>query len=311
MFNGYGVLTLDGDHLDISYRRPEEWPNMTPQGSIKSFTFEMGDPETGPVFQLGIISPLDSEPLDWPNSIDPPHFHGTDQFRVISSGTWHVANHSLSAGTFVFQESGLRYSEHPGEGGAAWIMLVLGDRRGARPTLVRDAHRETLINTGSTNDKPLADDETYPHPAGPRGVAAIATSEGPCQRCYRVGSFAALAARARPGQPAQVSGLLGDRDSGPVTLVARCAPGLALSPPSLCASERLLLISGGSCRIGDREYRAGDIRIQCGGDLLPAIIAGPEGLDITCVVADRRAAVTAEGGASVPCWDWSAARLAG
>ena len=73
MFNGYGVLTLDGDHLDISYRRPEEWPNMTPQGSIKSFTFEMGDPETGPVFQLGIISPT-ANPWTGPTALTRPIF---------------------------------------------------------------------------------------------------------------------------------------------------------------------------------------------------------------------------------------------
>ncbi|MFA5494327.1 MAG: hypothetical protein WC247_06085 [Porticoccaceae bacterium] len=291
MFNGYGVLELGSDYLDLSYRRPEEWPLMTPQGSIKSFTFEMGDPESGPVFQLGLISPLESEPLDWPNSIDPPHFHGTDQFRVISGGEWSLANKTMGAGSFAFQESGLRYSEHPGKGGAAWVMLVLGDRRGARPTLVREAHKETLINTGSGNDRPLADDEVYPHPAGPRGIAAIATSEGPCERGYRLGSFAALARGVQDHKPALVSGVLGDRDRGPVALVVKAAPGCRVSAASTCGSERFLVVSGGSCRIGDREYVAGDMRIQGAYREMPEIVSGADGLEATWIIADRRARI--------------------
>src|SRR3546814_6907980 len=88
MFEGRGRLALEGDHLDISYRRPDTWPNMTPGGSIKAHTFNLGDPEAGPNIQLGIMSTVDGERLDWPHSIDPPHHHGSDQFRVISQGEW-------------------------------------------------------------------------------------------------------------------------------------------------------------------------------------------------------------------------------
>lgn len=310
MFNGYGVLALDSDHLDLSYHRSEEWPSLTPQGAIKSFTFEMGDPDTGPLVQLGLIGHLDSEPLDWPNSIDPPHYHGTDQFRVIPGGQWQLADKTLNAGSFAFQESGLRYSEHPGEGGAAWILLVLGDRRGARPTILREAHKETLINTGSTNDKPLTDEEIYPHPAGSKGIAAIATSEGPCERGYRVGSFGELAERANGEKLVLVSGVFGEKDSGPVALIMKSAPDCLVSAASTSDSERLLLVSGGSCRIGDKQYRAGDLRIQRAGDTLPEIVSGPDGLEATCVLADRRAVVDIAEQKGEFHWTWTA-QLAG
>jgi len=225
---------------------------------------------------------------------------------VISGGQWQLADKTLNAGSFAFQESGLRYSEHPGAGGAAWIMLVLGDKRGARPTILREAHKDTLINTGSTNDRPLAGEEVYPHPAGSKGIAAIATSEGPCERGYRLGSFADLARRRGESKLAVISGVFGEKDSGPVALIMKSGPDSVVSAASTSDTERFLLVSGGSCRIGGREYRAGDMRIQRAGDSLPAIVSGPEGLDATCVVADRRAVVDVEGPEGEFQWTWEA-----
>ena len=57
MFDGKDVLTLDGDHLDITFRAEEAWPSMTPAGSIKYHAFGIGDPQSGPVVQLGCPPP--------------------------------------------------------------------------------------------------------------------------------------------------------------------------------------------------------------------------------------------------------------
>jgi hypothetical protein len=285
VFNGYEKLSLDSDHLDISYRRPNEWPSLTPLGSIKSFTFAIGDVEVGPVIQLGMVTAVEGEVLDWPNNIDPPHFHGSDQFRVVVDGEWNLINKPMKPGSFSFQESGLRYREHPGEGGAACTMLVVGDRRGIRPTILRAADRANLINTGSVNDKPLGEAEVYPHPTGPKGVAAINTSQGPCERGYLFGSFANM-----PSDVAvsTLTGVFGDVDAGPVAHLLRCEANTDVLPESICATELLLLISGGSCRMGDQEYRAGDLRVQRADTPMPAVISGADGLNATLIIADRR-----------------------
>lgn len=300
MFDGYGVLAMSGDHLDISYRDADPWPDMTPQGSIKSFTFALGDEERGPVIQMGLITRLDSEPLDWAHVVDPPHYHGTDQFRVVSAGRWSLADKTLEAGSFAFQESGLRYREHPEGDDPAWIFLALGDRRGTKPTILRDADREQLINTGSANDRPLGGDEIYPHPAGPKGIAAIDTSLGKCQRGYLVARFDQLPVERGV---ASARGTFGDADVGPVTHMIRARGVEQLLPAAVCDTERLVLITSGSCRIGDRSYRAGDIRIQRGGTVMPEWQSGEDGVAATLLVADRRAPLSAfEPGQSLPAW---------
>src|SRR3546814_3895009 len=61
MFQGHAGLSMEGDHLDISYNRPEEWPKLTPSGSIRAFIFNVGDAIVGPCFQLGLIRPVAGE----------------------------------------------------------------------------------------------------------------------------------------------------------------------------------------------------------------------------------------------------------
>src|SRR3546814_6371411 len=114
---------------------------MTPGVSIKAHTFNLGDPGAGPNIQLGIMSTVDGERLDWPHSIDPPHHHGSDQFRVISQGEWTLAGKRQSAGEYSFQEAGRIYREHPPEGASAWMLLVMGDKRGTESTLDRKSTR--------------------------------------------------------------------------------------------------------------------------------------------------------------------------
>lgn len=305
MFDGRGILTLEGDHLDLSFGDCQQWPSLTPGGSIRHYSFDIGDSVVGPVVMLGAIVPVEGEMLDWEHSIDPPHFHGSDQFRVIPKGEWILANKPIKAGGFAFQESGLRYREHPGGDGAAWTMLVVGDRRGIRPTVMRQADRDNLIDTGSEYDRPLAEQEVYPHPAGPRGIAAIATTAGPCERGYLWGRLDALGNGQNSGA---LSGVFGDAEGGPLAHLLKGSPGQPLLPEVTYATELLLIVTDGSCRIGDHEYRGGDIRLQAAQAPMPAIVAGPNGAEVTLIVADRRALPQADHGA-LPAWAHDGQRL--
>src|SRR5271163_5224893 len=113
MFKGNQGLSLERGPIDISYRDPGAWPDMTPGGTIKALTFDFGDPVAGPSVQLGLIRPMEGETLDWKHGRDPVHHHGSDQFRVISGGEWDLAGRTISAGGYAFQEAGWVYQEHP------------------------------------------------------------------------------------------------------------------------------------------------------------------------------------------------------
>src|ERR1700757_421869 len=131
MFDAHGTLTLGASHVDFSYSRPEGWLPMTPSGSIKPHVIDLGGDVAGPVIQVGIIKPIEGEALDWRHSVDPLHFHGSDQFRTTVEGDWVLAGRKVPSGTFSLQEAGIVYQESPAGDGAAKVFLVMGDRRGA------------------------------------------------------------------------------------------------------------------------------------------------------------------------------------
>ncbi|ETB35873.1 hypothetical protein N602_25755 [Mycobacterium avium subsp. hominissuis 10-5606] len=280
MFDGQNVLSIEGDHLDLSYRAEDTWPSMTPAGSIKNYTFGIGDPQAGPLVQLGLVTSKPEEPLDWRHVVDPPHFHGSDQFRVLAGGEWNVGGRPLHTGDFMFQEAGKVYREHPASDDPAWIVLVIGDRRGALPTIMAEADKETLID-GGENFR-AAEAENYAHPAGPKGIADIDTSEGRCTRGYLSGSVSALAA----GVPLEAT--FGDSEVGPSVRLVHAIPGETIAAPRVCGTEQFLVITGGSVTIGSDEYLPGDMRVQRADELMPALVAGPGGCQLTLVVADRR-----------------------
>ncbi|BCQ07400.1 hypothetical protein JMUB5695_00821 [Mycobacterium heckeshornense] len=248
MFDGRNVLELDGDHLDISFRRGQEWPSMTPAGSIKNYTFGLGDASAGPLVQLGLVRTLAEEPLDWRHVIDPPHFHGSDQFRVLDGGEW--------------------------------IVLVIGDRRGALPTIIRDADRETLILGGEYFR--AADASAYAHPAGPKGIPAVNTSAGRCARGYLGGALRDI------GETQRLTGTFGDTEVGPSVEMYCAAAHNVVRSVGVCATERFLVVIGGDVAIGDDHYIVGDMRIQRADAPMAPIVAGPNGCELTLLTADRR-----------------------
>src|SRR3546814_19512647 len=105
MFQGHAGLSMEGDHLDISYNRPEEWPKLTPSVSLRAFIFNVGDAVVGPCFQLGLIRRVEGEMLDWRPGFDPPPHHGRDQSRVILTDRWTLADGRLKAGDFAERKS--------------------------------------------------------------------------------------------------------------------------------------------------------------------------------------------------------------
>jgi hypothetical protein len=300
---GYGNLELQGDHLDLSYRDPAAWPSLTPGGSIRSFTFDFGDPTAGPSVQLGLMTPVEGEALDWKHAIDPVHHHGSDQFRVISGGEWNLAGKPITAGGYAFQESGWVYQEHPGPGGAAWVALVMGDRRGTPSTLRFARDRDTLFAAGADYGEPPPGSPPYPHPAGPKGIAAIATTAGFCEKGYLLGTIADLA---EDETAPTMTGLLGDATVGPVVHLLKSGSNDAAIPACTYPTELLLIVVRGSCRVGPTEYRGGDLRVQQADAAMEPLVGGPDGLEAVLIVADRRARPVPTANAAPPDWMFDA-----
>jgi len=293
VFQGHGGLTIEGDHLDFSYADRDAWPRLTEKGSLRAFIFGIGDAQAGPMIQLGLVSIREDEPLDWRHSIDPLHHHGSDQFRTLMRGQWSLAGRKLNPGDYSFQEAGMVYQEHP-IAPENWMMLVMGDRRGNQATIATSKDAQTVFEYDEIYGAPV-EGKPYPLPEGDRGTAAIATTAGSCVRGFVNGRGDALA------DDGVVSGLLGDAMAGPAVHMLKAAPGEVVIPASRWDTELLIAVVGGSVRIGDTTYVAGEIRVQREGASLPLVRGADEGAQVVLVRGDRRAAAHfAEGRA--PAW---------
>lgn len=242
-------------------------------------------------------SNVEGETLDWTNKVDPVHYHGTDQFRVVPGGDWVLAGHPLSQGSYSFQEAGWTYQEHPAHG-EAWTILVLGDRRGSLATLKRKSDENGLIET--VYGQPVYTGGDYPHPAGPKGIAAVSTTQGPCERGYIFGRIEDLKSL-KPAAPA-LTGLLGDETTGPVIHVLKAESQSVAIPSCTYETELFLAVTKGASRIGEVDYQRGDLRLQKAGTTLPEVTAGADGFEGILVVADRRASPVFDVADAAPPW---------
>jgi hypothetical protein len=290
MFRGHNGLELTGDSLKISFRESEKWPQLTPGGTIRAYIFDIGDEASGPNIQLGNIQPMPDEKLDWRHSIDPLHHHGSDQFRVMLRGEWKLAGRAMPTATWSFQDSGMVYQEHPRGETLTSMLLLMGDRRGVLSTTAIKKDEDTKFRYGEIYDV-LPDDKPYPHPAGDRGIAAIATSAGSARQGFVWGDF----------DDAPSCGLLGDAETGPIVFMLVGKPGEVVIPPCSTGTEMVLAVAEGSAQVGDETYLSAELRVQTADRSMPAVVAGSAGLKATLILGDRRAPIIVEQGKR-PSW---------
>ena len=280
------------DHLDLSFDRPEEWPPSELK-SLRGGRFRIGDAEAGPVVTFVRASKVAGEYLDWKHEIDPLHFHGTDQFRLLLGGRWTTAREPYRPGSFGFQESGRVYQEHPGDDHRACLLLVYGDRRGEPATITLAVDRDVIEARGATEivGAPVAGAGDYAHPAGRKGVAAVRTTAGPAPGGHFVSSFAASAGWSEVAEGVEgFGGAWGDEAVGPLVCILRASPNKSVIPAMSWATEIMLVTGRGSCQVGGDDYHSGEFRVQKSDTEVGAVVAGPDGFEGVLLVADRRAA---------------------
>lgn len=121
-------------------------------------------------------------------------------------------------------------------------------------------------------------------------LPSVATTIGSCRHGFLLGSFDANDGKRELGEGVQVTASMwGDRASGPVMLMIKGEAGATVIPGFTSATETMCVLASGSCRIGATSYNFGDLRIQAADLHQEEVTAGPEGVELMLLIADRRA----------------------
>lgn len=287
MFQAVGHA-LEGDHLDLSFHDPSSWTRAGEEIDIPNQWFVVGDPESGPTIMLGAMPAF---PADlWFDT----HYHGSDQFRAVIKGEYLLQSHRMAAGDFGYQESGRTYRE--GVSGSAtngtWLFAMHGTWRGARATRVKSNGTFELPELADNQLDRFAelDDPCWEGvPGGPRGIVALETSLETTKAGYAWGSFDDTEGwRAIADGVVAMGGAFGLQETGPILFTVHAAANCVALPAATYGTEIVCALIRGSAQIGDKHYRAGDVRVQKAGVPLDAVVSGPDGLDLVFLVADRR-----------------------
>lgn len=275
-----GGFCLDQGHLRISFAERKGWVTQEAYGNVETPPMiSLGDPKSGPVISLS-LHPGGPGPA----YRTPTHYHGTDQFRMILKGRAEraISRLKLEARQFAFQEAGMPYREGFGGDDVVWAMLIRGDRRGsAAAAPAADSSERTA------EPAPAMASE---NPGGPAGIPSVATTFGACRNGFLLGSLDMKDGWRGLGEGVQVAASMwGDRASGPLMLMIKGEPGATVIPAFTSATETMCVLAAGSCRIGGAKYELGDLRIQAADAQQEEVTAGPEGVELILLVADRRA----------------------
>jgi hypothetical protein len=293
-FSSVGGLSLDEGHLDLSFRDQGSWMKMEHAGHAIATPQMMfvGDPEAGPLLSVNAVGGGEEGVKTF------THFHGSDQFRIILRGVEQSVNRAtFGPGQFAFQEAGMPYKEGVGGRDEVWALVIVGDRRGAAATMpLGDNGTYKSVPENMTPEEQLAASEGYAmfnemakrNPGGPKGIPSVATTLGTRRGGMVKASFADRDGwlRFAPGIEA-AAGCWGDRTSGPAQVMLTVEPGRVAVPRLTAATEMITVVVDGSCEIGASSYACGDMRIQAAGSPQDAVVAGPNGVELVFIVADR------------------------
>lgn len=275
-------------YTDLSFRETADWGDLPYPGTTggKINTLLLGDSKAGPLVALAYMPPMD-EPLKRGTA----HGHESDNWRITLLGESHMGPSTYGPGQFRFQTGGQPYGADDYAAGpeGGYHLVMFGDRRGFPIQPVKQELREVIGKQNEAAAAALGIEVPDPYPADERGLV---TNLAEPDKAGKVESSFADAAdwpELAPGVRA-AAGLFGHREVGPLLLLLQCGPGTTALPAASHGTEVLFMVVAGSGRIGDVDYALGDLRLHDAGAPLPEVVAGPDGLSLYALFADRRGA---------------------
>ena len=273
---------IEGDLNDT-----EGWMTPNPAGfeGMRQAMFLLGDPKTGPAILF-----TDREP--GPEAGIRAHHHRAGTFRIMIGEEPKQIKHAgrwMGFGDFFAIDSKVMYAERLGS--VHHLSLVMeADRRGsvslfAKEDLAQVAQTfKDRVKSGFGFDWPVWERDEDATPS--KFVTTFA--ETPERFASIPGSLDDDTWTVLSDGSAVAAVFLEGPEDGPLVVMTRNAPNAVEAPAGAYASDRLRLILQGDCRIGDRTYGAGQLRITAAGVSDEAIVHGPSGSTQLLILADRR-----------------------
>lgn len=292
MFELWGATHVADSYADLGFRSTAGWLQLEGRRGPEMTFVLLGDEQRGPAIGL-FASPPGSD------ATSSAHASASDNLRAPLLGEITIDHVRYQPGDFRFQRA---WSTYPGDNRSSgphggWELMLLGDRRGARVHLTGGApNAEVECATrvqGEIADffglaRDLFSDDPDDAPETPSLVTTLGevTPTGELngsfadQECYLPVSDNARAAFA----------LLGERDVGPLVVLASTEPLHLAAPAARFDTEVFRIVLSGSYEIAGKIYEAGDARVQRAGTWCAPVEAGPDGLEEVVVLGDRRRA---------------------
>jgi len=270
---------VDG-HVDASYADRTGW--ATDLGAT-ILGIMVGDDHCGPFVVLSYVEPSDTQmPLSF------AHAHASDNWRISVRGTTNMGRDTYEQGQFRFHDGGVPYASDNFAWGpdGGYGIIMFADRRGfaIRPVKAEIAERVTPAQEAS--GAALGIDMRDPCPGAP----AIAPTMGPTPRSHLDGGFDASHEwdEIAPGLR-MAAGIAGEPTCGPVLVFLDCAAGCEAFPVHAIGSETIVAPVSGSVVAGDATLTQGDVRLEEPDVEHWSLVAGPDGVQLVVIFADRRA----------------------
>lgn len=272
-------VPVDG-HVDVTYADRRGW--IDDMGAT-ILPIMVGDDHCGPFVVLSYVEPSDEQmPLSF------AHSHPSDNWRISVRGTTNMGRDTYEQGQFRFHDGGAPYASDNFAWGpdGGYGIIMFADRRGFAITPVKASIAERVAPQQAAAGAGLGIDMQDPCPGAP----AIATTLGPTARAHLDGGFDTSDRwdEIAPGIR-MAAGLAGEPTCGPVLVFLDCEPGCDALPGRSLGTEVIVAPVSGRIDAEGVTLAQGDVRLEEAGVPQPALVAGPEGVHLVVIFADRRA----------------------
>ncbi len=276
------TVPVDG-HVDLSYTDRAGWSDA----EAKILPIMVGDEQCGPFVVLSYVEPNEEQmPLSF------AHAHASDNWRITVRGTTNMGRDTYPQGQFRFHDGGVPYASDNFAWGpdGGYGIIMFADRRGFAIRPVKPEIAEKIGPQQAAAGAALGIDVQDPCPGAP----AIATTMGPTVRAHLDGGFdtADTWQEIAPGLR-MAAGLAGEPTCGPALVLLDCAAGVEVMPARSIGTEVIVAPVSGSIEAAAVVLEQGDVRVEEAGAEQPPLVAGPNGVQLVVIVADRRALLTA------------------